>query len=58
MGRVAATNPPGFAEGVGMTIRKFSQQRFPFQDLVGFGSMPDWVADIIAKGVSGGKRCW
>ncbi len=49
--RVAATIPPASRKGVGMTIRKFSQQRFTLDDLVGFGSMPAWVADIIARSV-------
>ncbi len=49
--RVAATIAPASREGVCLTIRKFSQQRYSLQDLVEFGSMPDWVADIIAKGV-------
>jgi pilus assembly protein CpaF len=49
--RVAATIAPASREGVCMTIRKFSRQRFSLQDLVGSGSMPDWVADIIAKSV-------
>jgi len=50
--RVAATIAPASPEGVCMTIRKFSQQSFSLDDLVGLGSMPDWVAEIIAKGMS------
>ena len=49
--RVAATIAPASPEGVCVTIRKFSQQRFSLDDLVAFGSMPEAVAEIISKGV-------
>jgi pilus assembly protein CpaF len=49
--RVAATIAPASPEGVCMTIRKFSQSRYSLEDLVSFGSMPDWVAELIATSV-------
>lgn len=49
--RVAATIAPASPAGVCMTIRKFSPQRYTLEDLVSFGSMPDWVAELIASSV-------
>jgi pilus assembly protein CpaF len=53
--RVAAELPPASSDGLGMTIRKFSERKYSTADLVALGSMPQEVADLLSTKVRNHK---
>ena len=55
--RVNAIIPPLALDGPSLTIRKFSQKKLTTDDLIGFGSMTQPIAEFLSEAVRSRQNC-